>query len=592
MPAMRNIEFSGKEWILVALLILLTAGRFIFPEADPSLFKETGNIHDEAWWAENARQKILFDRWMGDDYAGALAVAPISVALFYCLFKLFGISFLSMRLIALIPSVLSLFVVFWLNERKGSNKFLAPLLLASSPLFFDWSRIGQLESLIGFVFLIALVTGKKESMTAALITGVIAAIGMQVKGSFFYLVIPLGIWACQKNQRFNWPKGITFFIGFTVISTGFYLLYYLPSASLFEPYYRVFSSQYYSLGQLLDPAGWVLRIMYLPEKPFLNDPLAALTVIILVFRWILGYAPVKRFSYSMLLLIYCVMILCSDLSEQKFIPLLFLMPLAFTEEVETSKRSSASVFFAILLFLTPLIPFLVKAPGITQLTLENSLRWNNPLLLGFLGLSAIILILWLVLKKIKRESSWGKTILVMSGAIWSAIVVYRLVNRHAFHAGVAFVAIYFIVLGLVVLMIWQLKRNLRVAPLAASLIVSGTLVMTFQLFTGRYQVRDAAHFLKINGKRGEYATGPPSAFSLTFLSKVTPLYYFDETMKSGRLLTKDSISWYCAITDVNAGVSLNNEQLQKLHNFNEDEFRQTITFPVYNSRETAVITRR
>lgn len=38
----------------------------MFLEADPSVFKDIANIHDETWWAENARQKSLFNRWMGD----------------------------------------------------------------------------------------------------------------------------------------------------------------------------------------------------------------------------------------------------------------------------------------------------------------------------------------------------------------------------------------------------------------------------------------------------------------------------------------------------------------------------------------------
>ena len=574
--------------MLIAALILLVAARFVFPEADPSLFKDTANIHDEFWWAENARQKILFDRWMGDDFAGALAVAPISVAFFYCLFKLFGISFISMRLVALIPAVISVFVVFRLDERKDKHKFLAPLLLASSPLFFDWSRIGQLESLIGLVFLAALITGKKESIISAVISGIIAAIGMQVKGSFLYLLIPLGIWACQKNQSLSWRKGLAFLLGFLVISGGFYIFYYHPHAALFDPYYRVFSSLYYSWQQLLSPSGWVLRVMFLTEKPFLNDPLTALSVIILLFRWILGYVPVKSFSYSLLLLIYSAMILCSDFSEQKFIPLLFLIPLAFTEETKLKKHSPGSVFFATLLLLTPVIPFLNTA---VQTSLEDSLRWDSPLLLGFTGVSGLIVTAWYFLKRANRHESWGKSILVISGLIWTTLLLHRLINRHALNAGTGFVLFYVVACGLVVLMIWNSKRNFKLVQLTATLIVSGGLMMVFQLFTARHQVRDAAMFLEIYGKQGEYATGPPSAFALTFLSKVTPLYYFDETIRTDKLLTQDSVIWYCAITDATAGKDQINSQIKKLQDSTGKDFKRKIHFPVYNFRETAVIIR-
>jgi hypothetical protein len=58
------LHWKSVLWVLLVLLFL--GLHFYDAQADPSLLKTTEDIHDEAWWAENARQKVLYDRWTVD----------------------------------------------------------------------------------------------------------------------------------------------------------------------------------------------------------------------------------------------------------------------------------------------------------------------------------------------------------------------------------------------------------------------------------------------------------------------------------------------------------------------------------------------
>jgi hypothetical protein len=112
------MQASLKKKLFVVIIVLLALSRFLFPESDPAWWKSTDDIHDEAWWAENVRRMLLGESWPGDAFARAWAVGPITACWHWMSFKLFGINYFSLRLIAIIPSTLSILLILF-KKKSG-----------------------------------------------------------------------------------------------------------------------------------------------------------------------------------------------------------------------------------------------------------------------------------------------------------------------------------------------------------------------------------------------------------------------------------------------------------------------------------------
>jgi hypothetical protein len=185
------MELPKKLKLVDVILILAAIMIVLWPEADPSWLKPATDIHDAAWWADPAKQKILHGTWMNGPFAGALAVGPLSVVLHFLSFKAFGIGFLSLRLMSLVPAILMGFWIrIYLKELDGSK---ASILLLSSTACFTLARLGLPEIWLGFLLLISIFSIQKGTVRSSVLTGIFLFLAFLLKASFIYqlfIIIP------------------------------------------------------------------------------------------------------------------------------------------------------------------------------------------------------------------------------------------------------------------------------------------------------------------------------------------------------------------------------------------------------------------
>lgn len=61
-------EIIYNPFFILGLFLIFLFIRVIYLDADPCFLKRFGDVGDEGYWAHNARNAILFGRWMIDDY--------------------------------------------------------------------------------------------------------------------------------------------------------------------------------------------------------------------------------------------------------------------------------------------------------------------------------------------------------------------------------------------------------------------------------------------------------------------------------------------------------------------------------------------
>ena len=334
--------------ILDCCLIVAAIMLFLWPEADPSWLKPATDIHDAVWWADPAKQKILHGTWMNGPFAGAIAVGPLTAWLHFITFKLFGISFFSLRLLSLIPAVFTAVLLRFRSSDFSSAS--AALLLLTSTSWFTWARLGLPELWMGFLLLAAIHLLQKGGIWNSIIAAVCLLGGLLFKASFVYhllLILPVLLLTKHQQATNRWA----FFLGaFSIVSVVYYLGYLLPNEALFSPFLAEFSANYFTIEQLLDPAGIFARIVFLTDREFFQDPSVVLLIIILLIKLSSGFRPSSSLSFTLLFFLGILFLLPSDFAGRRFIPLFPLLVVAAIEPyVQESLSNRIKVPLAVLM---------------------------------------------------------------------------------------------------------------------------------------------------------------------------------------------------------------------------------------------------
>lgn len=302
-----------RYFAFLAIVVMLYS---IGLSADAPAFMPTDDLADGAWWADPARNIVLFNDATVGGFAGALAVGPLSVAWHYLSFSMFGISLWSLRLFSLLPALAALII---LKHRKG---YAAALLLAACPWWFAAARSALPEVMQGLLLLLALEMSEKESRIQVFGSGILGMLAVLFKVSFIYL-IPLLLVSplVQKRYRQAWLS----FTGMGSVALLAWLCWFIPHAGDFAPFYRAFSADYYRIDQLLDPVGIVARLVFFDSKFILQNPWMAVAFFLVL--WEAGQS--ERISlYQLVFILGLGFLLASDLQNRRFIPLLPLIPFA------------------------------------------------------------------------------------------------------------------------------------------------------------------------------------------------------------------------------------------------------------------------
>jgi hypothetical protein len=391
---------------------------------------------------------------------------------------------------------------------------------------------------------------------AVVLAGIIAALGIQVKASFALFIIPLGIWCSQLDDEFNPKRSFGFILGFSVTTLIFYLGYYLPNLEKFNVYFEAIQNRSIPSTVLLDPRGWPLRIGYFTTKDFVSDPVTLVAVLLLLIRFAVNRIPKQRFSYTTLLMFCFIFTLFSDFSERRFIPLLFIIPFALLEETKLGSSNKFGLLtgsFCLLLGMLPIFPKLPWLMATNSIGFNRAFETMYPLLIVLLILLGV---LYLISLKFK-ESKLVNSVFILSILVWGFMCCRGISLRFEPLTGISREILFYgissicLVVGITFWKFifngslnfhWVYDRFLRFIS------VIGILLCISCLIRPSWNLRTAAEYLAINGKAGETSIGPPSSFSLTFLSLVTPHHYLDLELNPKNRSTDSTIRWYCAIS--------------------------------------------
>jgi 4-amino-4-deoxy-L-arabinose transferase-like glycosyltransferase len=103
--------------LLIASLFALEA---IHLDSDPSPLKSVVDFGDEGFWNHNARCKVLFGTFVPDQLALGVLGAPLFTAVQWMVFSLFGVSFISARIISLVSLWGVMLMLYGLAARRFS----------------------------------------------------------------------------------------------------------------------------------------------------------------------------------------------------------------------------------------------------------------------------------------------------------------------------------------------------------------------------------------------------------------------------------------------------------------------------------------
>lgn len=148
----RPSAFHGWRQDLLALaLVLLVAllPRIVVLGADPPARVLGAFLSDEGWWAQNARQRVLFGEWVMDEHNPALFAAPAYTAALTLTYQVAGLGLAGTRLLSALAGALAC-GVFYLGLRAvlPARRALPPaLLLALGGFGILLSRLALVETL-------------------------------------------------------------------------------------------------------------------------------------------------------------------------------------------------------------------------------------------------------------------------------------------------------------------------------------------------------------------------------------------------------------------------------------------------------------
>ena len=550
------MQASLKKKLFVGFIVLLAFSRFLFPEADPAWWKSTDDIHDEAWWAENVRRMILGEPWPGDVFARAWAVGPLTAVWHWMSFKLFGIHYFSLRLLAIIPATLSILLILFkkIPGFDDNKRYQAAIILAVLPAFWSLSRIGQIEAMLSFLLLLAVFLSYSNKRNIWLLIGILMLIGMLFKFSFIYNVFALFTWFLFRGIHLK--KILLALSVCVVLGCLTYVFYFYPNRQVFQPFYSYFSASFYSIGQLLDPRGWVLRLAWLPEKDFVTNPLNVILISIILLKIGQGRMPIRRTGIASLLFISILFLLGSDFSDRRLIILLVLLPLAHFED--HSIESSSTFRYCLAWFCG--LPMFVTFSNLHIVNDGNSLNELLSIVPVFiLVYSSFFLILKFLFTKYLNNPSLKLLQLAIVFWIGKAFLLSASVLEDM--TGISFFLIALILCCIIAIEccnFWfkaiSFTRNLS----SIFLVLFGIFLIFSVTFNPSYSLRDSAHLIKQRCGQGN-GIGPESLVEITLLSSCMPELNLDANKISH--VDSSQYAWFAGLTTPLA----DRDSIQKLY---------------------------
>jgi 4-amino-4-deoxy-L-arabinose transferase-like glycosyltransferase len=277
---------------LALLLVIAGALRLQHIRADPplllpSISGSAGIYFDEGIYCHNARNKILFGRWITDEWNPLVYNAPLTLV-YYLGFRIFGVSIVTVKVINILFGLLGL-LLFRVALRTYLRS--GPALAVTSLFALDYyavmyNRLGLLENFSCFCFILGFFffARSRGRRSLAFLLGLTAALAALSKYLFAYFFIAaLLAVADEARRRSDFKYLLSFLAGGLALGLPWFFGVYLP----FRPAFAKIGSGWgmLSLPHSLSQA-WT-NLVHNPLPRYLALAPAAAFLLILFVGWML-----------------------------------------------------------------------------------------------------------------------------------------------------------------------------------------------------------------------------------------------------------------------------------------------------------------
>ena len=190
----------SKQTIWLILGIILLAGFFmringLTADAPRDLTWSLSPYTDEGFMVQNAKNKVLFGKWLLDDFF-RMAVSPLFSVIMFVNFKLFGFGFSQARMVSVLFGLGTILLTFLILKRESGTKagLLGAFLASSSFLWIMQNRLALEESTMMFfvllsIFFWTLPARKNWQFLLAGLSASVAIFFVKLSGLFFAPVL-------------------------------------------------------------------------------------------------------------------------------------------------------------------------------------------------------------------------------------------------------------------------------------------------------------------------------------------------------------------------------------------------------------------
>ena len=228
---------------LALILVIAGALRLQHIRADPplllpSISGSAGIYFDEGIYCHNARNKVLFGRWITDEWNPIVYNAPLTL-IYYLGFRLFGVSIVTVKAINILFGCLGILLFHAaLRVYLSSRQALAVTALFALDYYgVMYNRLGLLENFSSFCFILAftLFVRAKGRRTMAFFLGLTVTLAALSKYLFAYFLIAALLAVAEKARRRSDPRLLlSFLAGGLTLGLPWFFGIYLPFRSTFE----------------------------------------------------------------------------------------------------------------------------------------------------------------------------------------------------------------------------------------------------------------------------------------------------------------------------------------------------------------------
>ena len=537
------------KYIILFLIVFFSFIRFINLDADPGLFKRIGDIGDEGYWGFEARNLVLYNQYITDDFTQSSATAPLYTLFSLIFLKIFGVSLYTSRLTSAIFGILSIFLVF-LFLRKYNEKIAlcGSLFLCINYNYFVYNRIGHVETLVSFFLLLTFYFFEnKDSWFGAGISYALAICAKIATIWFFPAIFLYFIFKTIRNEV-EVRKILHFIVGGLIIGFPF-LLYEYHFWNLFQITVEGLSHNALGLNLLL---GWPSRIVYLFTNSYFINPINIFLVIcsikylkdiqfinlfsnnfkeyikslsaldIVIISWVIGY------SISL--------VLFSDMSDRRlqlFSVILSIIPalILFRENREKYNYQKLNILQNFICFIPFIVAGAIFGKSVLAFTLGKPILGFNLYVRGFLSTVMVIILSIMFsslpdkLKRILSTLSFVSVIAVINLPFVSHVSSIFNVDDSS---KIVVIMLLFFTLTLFMLFAYAIDR--KVAFINVINIV-GIALIIFALATPTFSVNETSKYLNGITDNEDYLIGNedyligPLGHELSFNAKYHPVWW-------------------------------------------------------------------